>query len=446
MRAIEEIHIPDVVREVLPAGYSLLPGINQIYELELALAEFRSLDKEDLLKRGAYYKTVDGEETYHYQLCVGAPLRIDKSSSIRLRTFFQAYQFKTGYATHGLFPYRGKFHPQLIKAILNVIGVQTRETILDPMTGSGTLNTEASILGINSIGIDTSPFCCLMSEAKAGALALEADAVREYESKPNKVLTHFHKSRDKLSSLDKDRKREVFGNPVIEKLFELCYLDTMGYARRRANKSIEELFPIVFDKYVHAVLNFIEIRNRLGLELGKVTIALGDARNMREMKSGQLPRIEDGSIDAIVTSPPYSFAINYLDGDEPQLEFMGYDVDTLKASMVGLRGRTMVEKVRNYLKDMDTIFAEMSRVLRQRKYAVIVIGSNVIQLERTLQSALEKNDSHGLDDLQGGISLEDAYVRISSRHGFNLVQRFSHPIEGVRNALRTEEILFLRRT
>lgn len=44
------------------------------------------------------------------------------------------------------------------------------------------------------------------------------------------------------------------------------------------------------------------------------------------------------------------------------------------------------------------------------------------------------------------ISLEDAHVRIASRHGFNLVQRFSHPMEGVRNALRTEEILFLRRT
>jgi DNA modification methylase len=445
MQDIEQAQIPNVLQEILPAGYSLLPGTNQIYELDLALAEFRKLTKEELIERGAYFKTVDGAETYHYKLCSGAPLRIDKSSSIRLRTFFQAYQYKTGYATHGLFPYRGKFHPQLIKAILNVIGTKRGETILDPMTGSGTLNIEASILGINSIGLDTSPFCCLMSEAKAGALTLDADAVKQYEGKPTKVLMHFHKSHGRLSSLEKGAKREKFEDPMIERLLKLCYLDAMGYARRREKKSVEELFPIVFDKYIHAVLNFIEIRERLNLDLGKVTIALADSRNMREIKSDNLQCIEDRSIDAIVTSPPYSFAIDYLDGDESQLEFLGCDTDKLRVNMVGLRGRTMVEKVRNYMRDMDTIIGEMSRVLKQGKYAVIVIGSNVIQLERTLQSAVEKNDLHGLDDLQGGVSLEDAYVRMASRHRFDLVQRFSHPIEGIRNAMRTEEILFFKR-
>ncbi|MCJ7761707.1 site-specific DNA-methyltransferase [Candidatus Bathyarchaeota archaeon] len=158
-----------LVRELLPPGYELVPGVNQIYELELALAEYRFLSKSELVKRSAYFQKVDGVETYHYQLCSGAPLRIDETTSIRLRTFFQAYQFKTGYATHGLFPYRGKFHPQLIKAIINIIGVKPGDIVLDPMTGSGTTNIEASLLGIDSIGVEASPFCCLMARAKANA-------------------------------------------------------------------------------------------------------------------------------------------------------------------------------------------------------------------------------------------------------------------------------------
>ena len=66
----------------------------------------------------------------------------------------------------------------------------------------------------------------------------------------------------------------------------------------------------------------------------------------------ELTQARAGRLVSIVTSPPYSFAIDYLDGDESQLEFMGCDADKLRASMVGLRGRTMVEKVRNYMRDM----------------------------------------------------------------------------------------------
>jgi len=149
-----DVPLRSVTEELLPSGYKLLPGVNQIYELELALAEYRSLTKEDLIRRSAYFHKVDGVETFHSKLCSGAPLKIDKSTSVRLRTFFQAYQFKTGYATHGLFPYRGKFHPQLIKAIMNIIGVKAGDMVLDSMTGSGTTNVEASILGIDSIGIE----------------------------------------------------------------------------------------------------------------------------------------------------------------------------------------------------------------------------------------------------------------------------------------------------
>ena len=44
--------------------------------------------------------------------------------------------------------------------------VKTGEIVLDPMCGSGTLNVEASLIGIDSIGLDVSPFCRLMTCVK----------------------------------------------------------------------------------------------------------------------------------------------------------------------------------------------------------------------------------------------------------------------------------------
>lgn len=50
-----------------------------------------------------------------FLICSGEPVRLPQHSSSRLRSFFKTNQFRTGYATHGVFPYRGKFHPQMIR-------------------------------------------------------------------------------------------------------------------------------------------------------------------------------------------------------------------------------------------------------------------------------------------------------------------------------------------
>ncbi|MGA9388108.1 MAG: hypothetical protein WBV70_04700, partial [Candidatus Bathyarchaeia archaeon] len=60
----------------------------------------------------------------------------------------------------------------------------------------------------------------------------------------------------------------------------------------------------------------------------------------------------------------------------------------------------------------------------------IIIGSNTTQLERALA---------GL-----GIKLEDELVKISERHDMTLNKRVIRPIEGIRNTMKTESILFFQ--
>jgi len=195
----------------------------------------------------------------------------------------------------------------------------------------------------------------------------------------------------------------------------LAFLDAMGYARR-CSKSIDILFPSVLKRYVGQINSFVQAREKLNVEIAKARFEIGDARNLS---------LEDNSIDAIITSPPYSFAIDYAENDRPQLEYLGYDVSSLKEEMIGLKGKSKNEKLSNYFEDMNTVLKEMARVLKVGKYAVIIIGSNDIQT--------------------GGIRLETKVEEMALKHSLVLEQKIMKPIKGIQNTMRDEYILFLKK-
>src|SRR3990170_5541281 len=168
---------------LFPQHLELVPQLNEVYELELAFLESRILDDDEIIRNGAYFARVGDRLTRHFLMCSGESVLLPQSSSSRLRSFFQTNQFKTGYGTHGLFPYRGKFHPQMIKGLINVMGLKPGEAVLDPMMGSGTVLIEASLMGINSFGVDTSPFCRFMTQAKLDGLKVPLEPLREAQRK-----------------------------------------------------------------------------------------------------------------------------------------------------------------------------------------------------------------------------------------------------------------------
>jgi ubiquinone/menaquinone biosynthesis C-methylase UbiE len=403
-------NLPKIPALLLQEGYELLPNTSELFELEFAFYEQKLLSKDDIIKRGAFFKSVNGHITNHYVICSNDNSLVWEGRSAITKSYFKEGNFSTGYATHGLFPYRGKFHPQLIKGLLNILGIQPGETVLDPMCGSGTLNVEASIIGINSIGIEKSPFCVLMSKVKQESLKADSSQLSGILSnmvKNYKLLTKGKTLPKDFSWMD--------GFEPEKAITLLAFLDAMGYARR-TSKSIDALFPSVLKRYAGQINSFIQAREKLNFEIGKARFELGDAR--------KLP-LEDNSIDAIITSPPYSFAIDYAENDRPQLEYLEYDVSELKDEMIGLKGKTKKDKLANYFDDMDKTLSEMARVLKPNKYAVIIIGSNDVQT--------------------GGIRLETKVEEFALKHGFVLDQKIVKPIKGIQNTMKDEYILFLRR-
>jgi len=162
--------LPKISNMLFPLEYRLLPNVSEQFELEFAFYESKLLGKKDIIKRGGFFQSVNGNLTNHYVICSNNSPLIWKGRSELTKSYFKEGNFSTGYATHGLFPYRGKFHPQLVKGIMNLIGIKECDTVLDPMCGSGTLNVEAALIGVNSIGIDKNPFGVFMSKVKYESL------------------------------------------------------------------------------------------------------------------------------------------------------------------------------------------------------------------------------------------------------------------------------------
>lgn len=416
-----EDRFKDGLENLFPKGYELVPQLNELYELRLALMESGSLSPHELIERGAYFQSINGKATYHYQMCSGSPLNITTAGN-RRQNFFKTNIFKTGYATHGFFPYRGKFHPQMVKALLNVIGVKPGETVLDPMMGSGTTVVEASTIGINSIGLDISPFCAFMAQAKVSALSVEASQLDEVVQRTSLCEKLYKDFQANLRQQLLDNKT----NP-LRRVAALAYLDALGYCARSSRMNHNEAFKAILKKYAEAINKYQIFSAGLGLSLGKSNCMVEDAR------STTLP---DDSVHGVLFSPPYSFAVDYVENDIPQLDLMGSNVNELRSRMVGLRGKKGVEQVLFYLEDIEAVLRECHRVLLSGRYCVAVVGSNSKQLYALRERSALKN----LEP-----SLEEVFVNRASNVGLEFVSEIRRQVTGIANSLREESILILKK-
>ena len=82
----------------------------------------------------------------------------------------------TRYGLHGIHEYKGKFNPQLVRALTNVVDPDA-QTLIDPFCGSGTAPLEGLRLGMSVVGIDQSPIAWFLAAAKLEA-AVATDKVR----------------------------------------------------------------------------------------------------------------------------------------------------------------------------------------------------------------------------------------------------------------------------
>ncbi len=392
-------------------GLTLFENVQFIYELALAELELKALgiefeatnglrkfdlkgshnDNSKIRKRVAYFESVDGFST-------------DYSEIIKKNITKSVNQ----YLTHWIYPYKGKFHPQMIRALINIIGLEKGDTLLEPFSGSGTAAIEAQLLGVNIKGVDVSPLCVLQGKVKTESVDVLSKIVNEQEE-ILKSINMLDSKRVKIDDAIENIKDEKVRN--FYKMAQLVAVSDNARRGREFNQSFRRNLELM----ITSVKNYADVENKLKLKLGNVEIREGDARKLD---------IKDGSIDGIITSPPYSIALDYVSNDAHALEALGYDVKKIRDEFIGVRG-SGAEKVLLYDKDMETCLREMHRVLKPEKMAAIVIGNATYQGQEVKTIALIE--------------------KMAKSMGFKEVKNINKIIFGLYNVMKKESILIFKK-
>jgi DNA modification methylase/DNA-binding transcriptional ArsR family regulator len=420
MGLIEDDHafikLAPEVRQVTKAY--LIENVQFIYELALAELELEAFDVrfavanslrefvlsgspdiDTLVRRVAYFKTIGDKVTDYYRLT-----RYNRTHSVNQ------------YLTHWIYPYKGKFHPQMIRALLNILKLKEGERVLDPFIGSGTTAVEAQLLGINCVGIDISPLCVLQSKVKTESVQvieeikrLKEEAISSFtSSKETRTLFAEQNERnynDFLASIKDERVRNFF---LMAKLVAIS-------DKERRRRDIVESFIKNLNLMILSVEDYANATDELKLNLGNVDINLGDARNLL---------LDDESVQGIITSPPYSIALDYIANDAHAFKAMGYDLEKMRDEFIGVKGKGE-SRIKMYNEDMIKSFEEMHRVLEKGRYCAIVIGDATYQ-------------GHKIETIE-------FTIKQCEKLGFTLVHNINKIIYGLYNVMQTDNTLVFRK-
>ncbi|MEM4329589.1 MAG: DNA methyltransferase, partial [Candidatus Bilamarchaeaceae archaeon] len=289
----------------------------------------------------------------------------------RLEDYFAIREEPSLYLNHYMHPYKGKFHPKMVRALVNYIYPNEDGVILDNFAGSGTLLVEANYLGLDALGIEINPLSVLMSNVKCHSITIPLDELRkaidEYLKMLEKEINYFINSNSGQGALIKNSlKPEIIRNEAknalkeIEKMnsFEnkefvvqkiiiarelvnffkdkkirefllLCVSGAISDIARRTKNEFEKVLKERMNYLYLKIYLFHKLNEVLKIKVGNSQTYVADTRNMKAIK--------DDSIDGIVNSPPYSTALDYIKNDYPQLILLKLvnSMEKLEKDMIG---------------------------------------------------------------------------------------------------------------
>ena len=255
------------------------------------------------------------------------------------------------YATHGMHEYRGKFFPQLVRALINIAQVPSDGIVVDPMCGSGTTLVEAKLAGRAAYGLDMNPLSVFVSRVKCHALSLPPTSLNNAYDQLQSCLDAPHPGVSHHATLperDQDYLFRWFAPTTCDELdhvhfaiqllrteplrdfFLVCLSNLLRSVSWQKNDDLrvrkevvglddgEVIFRFLAEarRSVDTVSAFIAERGRLAVGGFKVVEA-----NARFAVDALRPITR--KVDAVITSPPYATALPYIDTDRLSLSFLG---------------------------------------------------------------------------------------------------------------------------
>ncbi|MFH0947116.1 MAG: DNA methyltransferase [Planctomycetota bacterium] len=300
--------------------------------------------------------------------------------------------------THGFHPYPARVHPLLIRSLLEAYS-QPGQLVVDPFSGSGTVVVEALAAGRRAIGTEINRVA--LSVAWTRLLLLGGPERRQLEESASTLASRAARSRSGHVPVDLPGELARQFSPTT--LLELTTL----------RNALETIADDPIRTALRMVLSSLVVK--LSRRLSETNARSGDGRNpagityrlfkerttelalaLRDLKRAahdgcvrpllvagdarQLP-LRDGSVDLVLTSPPYLGTYDYAEVQHLREAFLGLPPGDRSAREIGSRSGSQLPPtlaLKQYRQDLTAVLREARRILRPGRSAILVLGDSTV--------------------------------------------------------------------
>ena len=352
-------------------------------------------------------------------------------------------------------PFPARMAPEIALDALS--DLPAGSTVLDPMCGSGSVLLSALERGHPAVGVDLDPLAVLLS--KVWTTPIQPEHLRRAVEQTVARASGIDPGSVSLPAIDEDEPTREFvdfwfaepqqlalrqivgalpgartptGRALRLVLSRLIITKDRGASRAR-DVSHSRPHRVYEDSGVDVLERFLKSGKRLADQLSspplpaRAAVYRGDARRLR--------RVRSTSIDAVLTSPPYLNAIDYMRGHRLALVWLGHRIGKLtriRSRSVGAErapegagsdtarcvARSLIGEAPlpprdkriflRYVKDLDQVLGELVRVLRPGHPATFVMGNST-------RRGITIDNAAALEELAGA-------------RGFRRVQRYEREL------------------
>jgi DNA modification methylase len=329
---------------------------------------------------------------------------------------------------HGFHAYPARMHPVTAARLVEDFA-PARGVVLDPFCGSGTVLVEAMIAARDARGTDLNPLAVRLARFKTAAHSrAELEATIEAA---RAVAAHAEARRKARAGATRRYPPSDVALFEPHVLLELDGLrDGIGVAPPETRPALDLVLSALLTKsskkrgetsgqtdarrtaagYTSKL--FVKKTEELARRVADLALLLPKPRprcSVDEDDATRLRAIPSGSIDAVVTSPPYVATYDYLEHHALRMRWLNIDTRALERGELGARrnyAQTDPDEAKErWGRELSAFLEAMARVLKPRTPAVLLMADSAIG--------------------RAPIRADDAIAALAPRAGFTPIARAS---------------------
>lgn len=360
-----------------------------------------------------------------------------------------SYQLSKKDCLHKWLKYKEGFSAELVRTLLKDFHLQKGDIVADPFMGSGTTALVSMLNGYNSIGFDILPMSKIAIHAKTAIYTynllelkellkeiVDLNVPQKYDGRtPEISITKdgYPKETSRELAYYKEYFLRSSYSENTKMLLELCILNAL----ERISYSAKDGQYLRWDWRCPKIIAAAEAREKAGRKPFVVKLDKGQLPSLKEALTEELnevihdieyfkknnpntfdthcefiegsalfelPKINDGTVSAVISSPPYCNRYDYTRTYAMELAYLGISevgVRKLRQDLLSctVENKSKTEQLRDY-------YIQIGQQERYERTMYIVNNNAALQ---EINNALKKRNENGEINNKGVLKMVDGY-------------------------------------